>query len=139
MLRRITAVFLGCFLSVCIFFILQYLISRQFPPPDDFNVADKGAMAAFWRSLPNKMFIFVTFAHSLSGFIGAFITSSISDKYKVYFGMIVGIFFIAAAITYMSVVLVPTWMIIADPLAIIIFTFVGAKLGSKTKKERQLD
>lgn len=134
MLRRIAAVILGFFISAILYTTLQFLISRQFPPEEGFNPYDKEALEIYLQSLPNKMYIFITGAFALATFFGSFFTAKKTDKYKLYLGLTVGGMMLVAVVTYISVMMAPKWMIIAAPLAILVSSFIGAKLGARASK-----
>lgn len=133
MIRRVASVLGGFIMASFIFMVLQAMVSRQFPPPENFNVNDTEAVTEYFRGLPSKMFIMLTLSHAFSALIGAFFASVIADKYKIYLGLMVGLMIVVASLAYVLNIPVPTWMIFLDPLAILICSGIGAYLGSRKK------
>lgn len=131
MIRRIGAVIFGFIAGFFIFVLIQGIIASKFPPETAFNANDTEAMTAYFRSLPDKFFLYILAAHSLASLVASFLGAKVADKYKLYLGLLVGGMFLVAAITYIMTIPTPSWMLIADPLIIMVFSFLGAKLGSR--------
>lgn len=131
MIRRIGAVILGFFVGFVTFVVVQGVIATKFPPETVFNAHDTEAMTAYFRSLPNTFFIYIVCAHAMSALISSFITAKMADKFKFYLGLLVGGMFVIAALTHILTIPTPGWVLIADPIAIVILVYCGAKLGSR--------
>ena len=103
----------------------------MYPPPQDLNFHDKEGILAHMQSLPDKAFIMVIVAHTLSTLAGAFVAARIAPNHKIYYGIFVGALFVVASLSMIMSVPHPRWMILTDILLVTLLAYLGAKLGSK--------
>ncbi|MBT8232992.1 MAG: hypothetical protein HKO66_07990 [Saprospiraceae bacterium] len=129
MLRRIGAVICGFLVGFALYILIQRQIALQFPPEFEINAHDKEALTRYFRSLPDKFFIYILLAQALTALFASFVTTKIADKYNLYMGLLVGGMFFIASISFIATVPTPGWMLIAAPISIIIAVYFGTKFG----------
>lgn len=133
-MRNIASVLAGVIGGGILVGILGSFGHRFYGSTEVISVYDEVGMTAFIESLPTKAFIWIIVTHGLGAFLSAFLASKIATDNKLYLGFsAAAIMLVLSSINFFMVSGHPEWLLIMDPIVIIIMAFIGAKLGSVDK------
>ena len=135
MLKRILAVILGFVSGFVTVGLIQTISAQMYPPPGDLIIQDNEALEAYFYSLPHKARYIIMLAHVVGCFIGAYIAAKLSDKYKFYMGLLVGVVMFVASFSYNLASFCPRGIFIIDLGLCILAVYLGARLGGITQQK----
>ncbi|MDA8693242.1 hypothetical protein N9L92_04200 [Saprospiraceae bacterium] len=133
MLRSLKAVIVATICSGLIFMVLTVIARYLYPRPDNIARDDKAALEAFIRDQPMGEQLFLSATFILCGFLGAYIAGRLSDLFRLWIGMIGGGFIFMVCVSVFLYVPIQKSHAAITILLVMLFIFLGAYAGSRTK------
>lgn len=130
-MRRIIAVVVGFIAGMVLVLIGSLIIRELHPMPEDLNIHDHERLLDWKKSIPNKLLMIEIIFHVLAGFLSSFLAARIADSYKFYIGIFIGLLFVVSTIVNAFSLPHSFWMTALDIFGVLIFVYLGAKLGSR--------
>lgn len=124
MVRNIVAIVVGLVAGFLVAAGGLALGNYIYPVPEDLNTADIEAMKAFLSKAPVGQLLFVI-ASEFAGATVAITLTGIIARHQIICGVLVGIFFLGAAVVNLISIPHPQWMAVATPFVYTIAVFCG--------------
>ncbi len=113
-LRNIVAVIAGLIIGSTVNMGLIMISGYIIPPPNGVDVTTMEGLQESMHLFEPKHFIFPFLAHALGTFVGAFITAMIAASHKMWFALLIGLFFLIGGITNIVMLPSPIWFTVLD-------------------------
>ncbi|MBT8229404.1 MAG: hypothetical protein KJO50_04035 [Bacteroidia bacterium] len=131
-MRKIIAIVVGFFAGMLLVSAGHILSSLMHPLPEDLNINDTEGLLAHIQAMPVKVILLIICFHIIAGFISSFLASRIADSHQLYIGFFVGLLFIVSTVSNAFRFPHSFWMTALDIFGVILFVFLGARMGSKS-------
>lgn len=112
-LRNVLAVIAGVVIGGLVNSAMIMVSASIIPPPNGIDISTEEGLKAGMHLFEPKHFIFPFLAHALGTFVGAYIAARISTK-KIFFAMLIGVFFLSGGIWMVVLLPSPIWFTIVD-------------------------
>jgi hypothetical protein len=132
-LRSILAIFAGLFVGFVAVFVGEMLGHHLAPPPPGMDVHNTESMAEAMKSMHSGAFVAVLLAWSVGTFAGAWVASKIAIVGKLWHGMAIGVFFLAAGSHVLFTIPHPTWVVVIGLVEPLPVAYLGAWLATRSK------
>lgn len=130
-LRSISSVLMGFVTGFVIITLMEFANARLFPVPAGVDVTDPVALRAALGTRPAYSLALVIVGWALGTFAGAWVAARRVPELKILNGLIVGVIFLAGAITNMLEIPHPIWFWIAGLAVFLPAAFLGANLAAR--------
>lgn len=133
MARNVLAAVVAVIAGMIVVAIVQMIIPSIYPFPEDlvFDPTNPDDRAKLIEMMPTGAHALVILAHSLGALTASLLAAKISKEFKFRTGMVAGMVLVIATITnFINMGHSMTFGLIDISLSII-FTYIGAKMGSK--------
>lgn len=131
-LRSIVALVVGLVFGGTVNMGLILAGPHVIPPPAGVDVSNVESMRASIHLFEPKHFVFPFLAHALGTLVGALLAFVIAERWKQWFALAVGVFFLAGGIAASTMIPAPTWFLALDLLvAYLPMAWLGARIGGR--------
>jgi hypothetical protein len=130
MLKQIFGILTALIAAVLIIFMAQMIREGLYPQPSGLQFTNKEEVMNWFNSLPSQAFIIIAISHGLAAFAAGLITSMVSDRYRMTYGVIVVSVIFIFVMIYLFTYSFPVWFVLTDTIVTGVLGFVGVVTGS---------
>ena len=130
MIRKIVAVVLGVMVAVVLIIAIEALGHAIYPLPDNIDLSDTDAMAAYVLGAPPGALLLVLAAWLVATLAGGLLACRIAREMPLMYSAIVGGLVLLGTIIDLMSIPHPLWFSVTSIVAIVATIFMSSRLGA---------
>lgn len=131
-LKNILAVVVGLVVGSVVNMTIVIVSGHIIPPPNGADITTMEGLRNSMHLMQPRHFIMPFLAHALGTLIGAILAARIAATHKMWFAIVVGLFFLIGGIANVFMLPAPAWFNVVDLIcAYLPMGFIGGRLGRR--------
>lgn len=127
--RLVLAVLAGVLVAGFVVYLVEAGGQLMYPPPQGLDMADRDAMSAYVRQLPDGAFAIVLLAWVLGALSGAWVAARVAARAAAWPGLAIGGLLLIGVAANVMTIPHPVWMVVAALIAVPAAAYAGARLA----------